>query len=112
MERLDNERGSAFQLSWYAYSLAVASLHYSGLLVRVEDVKILYNDWPYGIDEKIVHLVVWTKFDLEEDPATDDLTPKARKEIDEFVQRTFCGRVSPDHVSGFSFLRAVDLNIF
>ncbi|KAK8198646.1 hypothetical protein M8818_006513 [Zalaria obscura] len=48
-----------------------------------DDIKILWNDWPYGIDEKIVHLVVWVKFDLEDDPATDDLTPRARQEIDE-----------------------------
>lgn len=62
------------------------------------DVKILYNDWPYGVDEKIVHLVVWTKFDLEDDPGTDDLIPKARKEIDDYVKKTFCRRVHPGHV--------------
>lgn len=63
-----------------------------------DDIKILYNDWPYGVDEKIVHLVVWTKFDLEDDPATDDLTPRARKEIDDFANRTFCSRVPSEHV--------------
>ncbi|CAN9332563.1 unnamed protein product [Alternaria alternata] len=26
-----------------------------------EDIKILYNDWPYGIDADVVHLVVWTR---------------------------------------------------
>jgi len=62
------------------------------------DVKILYNDWPYGVDQKIVHLVIWTKFDLEDDPSTDDLTPKARKEIDEYVNKTFCNRVRPENV--------------
>ena len=67
-----------------------------------DDIKILYNDWPYGVDEKIVHLVVWTKFDLEDDPATDDLTPKARKEIDDFVDRTFCSRVSRENVGDMS----------
>jgi hypothetical protein len=54
------------------------------------DFKILFNDWPYGTDPDVVHLVVWTKFDLEDDPATQDLAPKARAEIDEFVDRTFC----------------------
>ncbi|TVY30408.1 N-acetylglucosamine-induced protein [Lachnellula hyalina] len=34
------------------------------------DVKVLCNDWPYGIDGRIVHLVVWTKFVLEDDEAT------------------------------------------
>lgn len=70
------------------------------MCVQLEgDIKILYNDWPYGVDEDIVHLVVWTKFDLEDDPATDDLTPKARKEIDDFVNETFCSRVERENVS-------------
>ena len=68
------------------------------------DIKILYNDWPYGVDEKIVHLVVWTKFDLEDDPATDDLTPKARKEIDDFVDQTFRSRVPPEKVRSSFYL--------
>ncbi|RYP56935.1 hypothetical protein DL769_009809 [Monosporascus sp. CRB-8-3] len=54
-----------------------------------EDIKILRNDWPYGIDKRIVHLVVWTKFDLEEDPITTDLTDKARGEIEAWVQQKF-----------------------
>lgn len=66
-----------------------------------EDIKILYNDWPYGVDDKIVHLVVWTKFDLEEDPATSDLTIKARKEINDFVNKTFRSRVEPENVIWF-----------
>jgi hypothetical protein len=64
-----------------------------------EDIKILWNDWPYGLDKRIVHLVIWTKFDLEDDPATDDLTEKARAEIDAYVQRSFGSRVPSDHVS-------------
>jgi hypothetical protein len=54
------------------------------------DYKILYNDWPYGLDPEIIHLVVWTKFLLEDDPTTDDLTTRARQEIEGFVQGTFC----------------------
>ncbi|PWY91176.1 hypothetical protein BO70DRAFT_87085 [Aspergillus heteromorphus CBS 117.55] len=66
-----------------------------------EDIRILYNDWPYGIEEDIVHLVVWTKFELEDDPVTDDLTPRARQEIEEYVHRTFCSRVPADQVIWF-----------
>lgn len=58
---------------------------------NANDYKILFNDWPYGLDPDIVHLVVWTKFLLEDDPATDDLTLTARQEIEDFVGRTFCG---------------------
>ncbi|KAL9079413.1 MAG: hypothetical protein Q9157_001712 [Trypethelium eluteriae] len=72
-----------------------------------DDYKILYNDWPYGLEQKIVHLVVWTKFDLEDDPATDDLTPKARREIDEFVERTFRSRVPRNQVIWFKNWRSL-----
>lgn len=58
----------------------------------------MYNDWPYGVEEGIVHLVVWTKFELEDDPATDDLTPQARKEIDDYVTRTFRSRMPAEQV--------------
>jgi Protein of unknown function (DUF3605) len=75
------------------------------------DYKILFNDWPYGIDTDVVHLVVWTKFHLEDDPATDDLTPKARTEIDGFVDRTFCdvasGGLDKDRVIWFKNWRSL-----
>ncbi|KAF1846373.1 uncharacterized protein K460DRAFT_386631 [Cucurbitaria berberidis CBS 394.84] len=58
-----------------------------------EDIKILYNDWPYGIDPDIVHLVVWTKFGLEDDPETGRSTPESQQEIGEYVQRTFASKV-------------------
>ena len=64
-----------------------------------DDIKILWNDWPYGIDPKIVHLVVWTKFDLEEDPVTTDLTDRARAQIEEYVMKTFAVRVPRESVS-------------
>ncbi|PGH12442.1 hypothetical protein AJ79_04278 [Helicocarpus griseus UAMH5409] len=66
-----------------------------------DDIKILYNDWPYGIEKGIVHLVVWTKFELEDDPATDDLTPRMRREIDEYVDRTFRSRMPAERVIWF-----------
>lgn len=63
-----------------------------------EDIKILYNDWPYGLDQDIVHLVIWTKFELEEDAVTGRITQKISKEIDDYVQKTFASRVKPDSV--------------
>jgi hypothetical protein len=64
-----------------------------------DDVKILWNDWPYGLDKRIVHLVVWTKFELKSDKTNGDLTDKARAEIDTFVSKTFRSRVPPENVS-------------
>ncbi|KAL2124596.1 hypothetical protein VTJ04DRAFT_961 [Mycothermus thermophilus] len=65
-----------------------------------DDVKVLRNDWPYGIDKRIVHLVVWTKFPLEEDPATGDLTDATRAAIDAYVRKTFA-KVPPENVVWF-----------
>jgi hypothetical protein len=50
-----------------------------------------------------VHLVVWTKFELEDDPATGDLTIQARKDIDAYVHKTFSQRAGKENVSS-SFL--------
>ncbi|USP76300.1 hypothetical protein yc1106_03574 [Curvularia clavata] len=58
-----------------------------------EDIKILYNDWPYGIDPDIVHLVVWTKFELEDDPETGLSTEASTKQIEDYVQKTFAPKV-------------------
>ncbi|KAL5402109.1 hypothetical protein PMIN03_010943 [Paraphaeosphaeria minitans] len=66
-----------------------------------EDVKILYNDWPYGIDDKTVHLVIWTKFVLEDDPATGLSTPESHRQMDSYVQKTFGGRLKPENFAWF-----------
>lgn len=62
-----------------------------------DDYKILFNDWPYAIEPDVSHLVVWTKFLIEDDPLTDDLTEKSRELLEDFVRRTFC-RGSADAV--------------
>lgn len=72
-----------------------------------EDIRILYNDWPYGVDPSIVHLVVWTKFQLEEDPSTGDLSDRGRAQIDDYVEVTFRGRVPRDHVVWFKNWRGL-----
>ncbi|KJZ78308.1 hypothetical protein HIM_02346 [Hirsutella minnesotensis 3608] len=71
------------------------------------DWKIIHNDWPYGLDRRIVHLVVWTKFELEENGATGDLTDDARAEIDSFVSRTFRSRLQPSQVVWFKNWSAI-----
>ncbi|CZS91511.1 uncharacterized protein RAG0_02113 [Rhynchosporium agropyri] len=68
---------------------------------KSEDVRILWNDWPYGVDDKIVHLVVWTKFELKEDPTTEDLTDEVRIGIERFVGRTFAEEVGKENVLWF-----------
>jgi len=58
-----------------------------------DDVKVLYNDWPYGLDPAIVHLVVWTKFELEDDAQTGRCTAESRRQIEEYVQAVFRSQV-------------------
>jgi hypothetical protein len=53
------------------------------------------------VDKDIVHLVVWVKFDLEEDPATGEITAETRKQIDDFVKKTFQSRILSDRVLWF-----------
>ena len=77
------------------------------MLISEEDIKILYNDWPYGIDDKIVHLVVWTKFELEDDAETGYSTPESHQQIDAFVQRTFGGKVKPENYAWFKNWRSL-----
>jgi hypothetical protein len=54
------------------------------------DYKILHNDWPYHIDERITHLIVWTKFLINDDPVTEDVTDEDKARIESFIQKTFC----------------------
>ena len=54
------------------------------------DYKVLYNDWPYFVDERIKHLVVWTKFLIDEDDTTERLTKEANDRVEEFIRKTFC----------------------
>lgn len=66
--------------------------------------KILWNDWPYGIDARIVHLVVWTKFELKDDEATGLLKPKVKDVIQTFVQRIFGGVCGEENVGFFMII--------
>ncbi|KAK6341171.1 hypothetical protein TWF696_008257 [Orbilia brochopaga] len=53
-----------------------------------EDTRILFNDWPYGLADGIVHIVVWTKAAIPIDDS-GDITPASRTLIVDFVNRVF-----------------------
>lgn len=57
------------------------------------DFKILPNDWPYGMEPGIVHVVVWLKNRLETEPGRGDMTETSRRQTEGFVQRRFVERV-------------------
>jgi hypothetical protein len=57
------------------------------------DFKILRNDWPYGLEPNVTHIVVWSKTPIETDSENGDVTEKSRKVIEAFVDRTFAQRL-------------------
>ncbi|CAK4034361.1 Hypothetical predicted protein [Lecanosticta acicola] len=67
------------------------------------EYKILYNDWPYGVDERIVHLVVWTKFELPADPRSElgDMSPETRQLVNDWVNETFTSKCGQENVIWF-----------
>lgn len=91
-------RGGPFEYEGMAQVTRLGLRPRERLIHCLEDIRIIYNDWPYGVDKDIIHLVVWTKFDLEDDPTTDDLTASARAAIESYVQDTFCSRVPAEQV--------------
>jgi hypothetical protein len=64
-----------------------------------KNVAVKKNDWPYGIDKRITHLVVWTAFTLREEAATGRLTESGKLELEEYVDRVFRIRVPKSDVS-------------
>ncbi|KAF4624883.1 hypothetical protein G7Y89_g13283 [Cudoniella acicularis] len=89
------------RLGWEEPLVAKGNGEGKGVFEEESDWKVLWNDWPYGIDPRVVHLVVWTKFELEEDAGTGDLTNRARGEIEELVSRVFRERCGGENVIWF-----------
>ena len=54
-----------------------------------DDYKMMPNDWPYGLDAGISHLIVWLKIRLDVEPSRGDLTPSARVQVNDFIQKEF-----------------------
>ena len=71
---------------------------------KLGNTKILFNDWPYGVEKGISHLVVWTKFTLDTDGEKGKLTAPARQMVDRFVHKTFGDKVGADKVRDVAIL--------
>jgi len=53
------------------------------------DYAVLANDWPYGFEAGIVHLLVWSKTPIAVDEVRGDVTAESRRVIEEFVEGFF-----------------------
>lgn len=54
-----------------------------------------------------MHLVVWTKFELADDPATGRSTPESRQQIEAYVQSTFGGQADVVWFKNWQSLKSV-----
>ena len=59
------------------------------------DYRVLLNDWPYGFQPGITHIVVWSRTPIATDPETGDMTAESRKIVGDFVKRFFVDRLGP-----------------
>ncbi|KAJ4403400.1 hypothetical protein N0V85_005105 [Neurospora sp. IMI 360204] len=59
------------------------------------DYCVLLNDWPYGFEPGITHMVVWTRTAIATDDDRGDMTPESRKIVDDFAKRYFVDRLGP-----------------
>lgn len=57
-----------------------------------EDYKVLKNDWPYGFEDGITHIVVWLKTTVPADPDTGVITDEGARLIGDFVDNYFVKR--------------------
>ncbi|KAH6890434.1 hypothetical protein B0T10DRAFT_318913 [Thelonectria olida] len=60
------------------------------------DYKVLINDWPYGLDPEIRHIVVWLRTTIPTDADTGDMTPESRALCESFVKRHFVDSLGSD----------------
>lgn len=53
------------------------------------DFAVLLNDWPYGFEDGIAHLLVWSKTPIATDDVRGDVTEESRRRIEHFVEEFF-----------------------
>lgn len=69
------------------------------------DYAVLINDWPYGFEEGIIHLIVWTKTPIAVDDIRGDVTPESRRLINDFVERYFVRDLDEDGVDRVTWFK-------
>ncbi|KAG5982168.1 hypothetical protein E4U55_002238 [Claviceps digitariae] len=56
---------------------------------KTSDYRVLLNDWPYGLERNITHLVVWTRTRIPIQDEEGDMTAESRALVGGFVRRYF-----------------------
>lgn len=60
------------------------------------DYAILLNDWPYGFEPGIKHILVWSRTPIAVDATRGDVTAESKRIIEEFVERQFVHTLAGD----------------
>lgn len=60
------------------------------------DYAILINDWPYGFEAGIKHILVWSRTPIAVDDDRGDVTPESKRLIEDFVKRQFVSTLAKE----------------
>lgn len=74
------------------------------ILYNDDDVKIIYNKFPYYFENSVLHLCVWSKLTIPNDvnSPVGDISPLTKHIIERYLQNTFIDKgVSPDDILWF-----------
>ncbi|KAF2232198.1 hypothetical protein EV356DRAFT_470554 [Viridothelium virens] len=76
-----------------------------------DDYCILKNDWPYGLENGILHLVIWLKTPISVKPDTGEITDTGRAIVEKWIDTTFVQRLmQAGHTDGGNSSREKALN--
>ncbi|ODV80872.1 uncharacterized protein CANTADRAFT_47954 [Suhomyces tanzawaensis NRRL Y-17324] len=75
------------ELQWDAAGLRTGD----SLFTNPQDLKIIYNQFPYYVPHNVKHFCVWTKVRICGDPNSPigDILPQTRDVISRYVEKTF-----------------------
>ena len=59
----------------------------------------MINDWPYGFEPGITHILVWSKTPIAVDDTRGDVTPESKTLIEQFVDQYFVQSLAAHGVS-------------
>ena len=56
-----------------------------------DDIKIIYNKFPYYFEDSVVHLCIWSKLTIPNDvnSTVGDISPLTKQIIERYLQKTF-----------------------
>jgi hypothetical protein len=71
------------------------------LFTSSNDIKIIWNEFPYNFEPGVSHLCVWSKLQIESDPTSPigDVSDSTRAIIDRYVVKNFIEHLNLDEAN-------------